>query len=122
MQLITKSYLTSIIFRAVNATLLIRRASQKNILYYLNYPTATDEELMDFTQSCPYFDAGLKEYLLEIITDESIIISQLWETAFIVKTKEWSTSNQWLHVDVIVSIGFYPAQINSNPDCLKLPY
>lgn len=122
MQLITKSYLTSIIFRAVNETLDIRRASQKNILFYLVYPNATNDELLDFIQSCPFFDEGLKIYLLEKDGDESIIISQHWETAFIVKTKQWANSKQWLHDDVIVTIGFYAAHLKSNNDSLKLPY
>ena len=122
MQLITKSYLTSIIFRAVNETLDTRRASQKNILYYLNYPTATSEELLDFIDSCPFFDTGLKTYLLASFSDESIIIGQHWETAFIVKTRQWASSGQWLHVDVIVSIGFYAGHLNRGADCIKLPY
>lgn len=122
MQLITKNYLTSIIFRAVNETLEIRRASQKNLLFYLDYPTATEEELLDFIQSCPFYDAGLQQYLMPPSIEESIIISQLWETSFIVKTKQWANANQWLHVDVIFSIGFYTKYFNSNPETLKLPY
>ena len=122
MQLITKSYLTSIIFRAVNTTLETRRASQKNILFYLDYPSATEEELLDFIQSCPFYDAGLQEYLSPNTNGESIIISQPWETTFIVKTKQWANSDQWLHVDVIFSIGFYAKYSNVNPDTLKLPY
>ena len=122
MQLITKSYLTSVIFRAIHETLDTRRASQKNILFYLNYPSSTNEEFMDFIQSCPFYDLGLKEYLLKNNNEQSIIISQHWETAFIVKSREWARSCGWLHVDVILSIGFYSALLNSHPNCLKLPY
>ena len=122
MQSITKTYLTDIIFRAINETIEIRRASQKNNLYYLNYPFATNEELFDFIQSIPYFDEKLKQFLMGKLNDENTIISQSWETAFIVKCKTWAQNDYWLHVDVILSVGFYAEYIKKHNDCLTLPY
>ena len=122
MQLISRSYLTGIVFRAINNTIQERRASQQNQLFYLNYPTATEEEFWDFIQSIPYFDAELKNFLISKLADESIIVSQPWETSFIVKTKQWASTNEWLHVDVIVSLGFYAEYFMLSPDYLKLPY
>ncbi len=122
MQSITKIYLTDIIFRAINQTIQLRRASQKNHLHYLNYPTARQEEILDFIQSMPYFDEQLKKFLMGKLTETTIIISQNWETAFIVKCKSWAHSNDWLHKDTIFSIGFYPEYIIRRKDSLTLPY
>ena len=122
MQSITKTYLTDIIFRTINQTIQVRRASQKNHLHYLNYPTARQEEILDFIQSTPYFDEQLKNFLMGKLNDTTIIISQNWETAFIVKCKSWAHSNDWLHKDTIFSIGFYPEYITRRKDSLTLPY
>ena len=122
MQSITKTYLTDIIFRAINQTILVRRASQKNHLHYLNYPTARQEEILDFIQSIPCFDEDLKKFLMGKLNENTIIISQNWETAFIVKCKSWAHSSDWLHKDTIFSIGFYPEYIFRRKDSLTLPY
>ncbi len=122
MQSITKTYLTDIIFRTINQTIQIRRASQSNHLYYLRYAIATNEELYDFIQSIPYFDERLKCFLIGKLNDTTIIISQTWETSFIIKIKAWAESDIWLHTDPIFSIGFYPEYIPKQKDFLTLPY
>ena len=122
MQSITRTYLTDLLFRAVSETIHTRRTSQKNLLFYLDYPTATTEELLDFILSIPYFDERLKNFLLGNLKEETTIISQLWETAFIVKTKAWAASDEWLHVDVILSIGFYAEHTKQGVAFLTLPY
>jgi len=122
MQFITRTYLTDIIFRGINETIQPRRMSQKNHLFYLHYPTATKDELLDFIESIPYFDDRLKDFLMGNLPNDNTIISQAWETSFIVKTKLWATSNDWLHVDVILSIGFYTKYVKANKDLLTLPY
>ena len=122
MQSITTTYLTDIIFRSINATIPIRRESQKNHLFYLNYPAATEDEVVDFILSIPYFDERLKDFLMGNLNSETTIISQAWETAFIVKCTTWAASNDWLHVDNIISIGFYAAYFKRFKDCLTLPY
>ena len=122
MQLITKAYLTDIIVRAVNETIEQRRASQKNKLYHMAVGVANEEELLYFIQSIPDFDERLKNFLLEQQKDASTIISQAWETSFIVKCKTWAQSNDWLHKDPIVSVGFYPKCIINWRDVLSLPY
>ena len=122
MQSITKTYLTDIIFRAINETIQVRRASQKNHLHYLQYPTAREEEILDFIQSIPCFDERLKNFLMSSQEDTATIVSQSWETAFIVKCKSWAHHNDWLHKDPIFSIGFYPEYITKRKDFLTLPY
>ena len=122
MQSITKNYLTDIIFRTINQTIQVRRASQRNHLYYLQYATATNDELLDFIQSIPCFDERLKSFLMGRSNESTIIISQTWEIAFMVKTKTWAQSNTWLHTDPIFAIGFYPEYITKGKDFLTLPY
>ena len=122
MQSITATYLTDIIFRAINETILVRRASQKNHLHYLNYPTAREEEIVDFILSISYFDEQLKKFLMDKQNETTTIISQTWETTFIVKCKSWAYNNDWLHKDPICLIGFYPEYITKRKDSLRLPY
>lgn len=122
MQSIIKTYLTDIIFRTINETIQTRRASQKNHLHYLRYTAATEEEIVDFIQSIPYFDDQLKSFLMNQQNEITIIISQTWETAFIIKCKSWAHSNDWLHKDPICLIGFYPEYITKRKDALRLPY
>lgn len=122
MQSVTKAYLTDIILRVINKTIQTRRESQNNHLYYLQYGSATNDELWDFIQSIPYFDERLKNFLVGKLNDKNIIISQTWETSFIVKVKTWAESNTWLHTDPIFSIGFYPEYITNRKDFLTLPY
>jgi len=97
MQSISKAYLADIIFRMINETIDIYRNSKKNRFYYEPYPTATDEEIIDFIHSIPYFDERLKDFLLGNIQEETIIISQTWEIEFIKKCKVWVQSFEWLH-------------------------
>ena len=121
MQSITIAYLTGIILRVVNETIQLRRAAQKNHLYYLHYPAVKEDELTDFIQSIPYFDERLKNFLLDKLCDKTIVISQAWENLFIVKSKAWAKSDTWLYTDPIISIGFYP-EYNKDKDFLTLPY
>jgi hypothetical protein len=122
MQLITKAYLADIITRTIGPTIQIRRSSQNSHLYNLQNSAVTNDELWIFIQSIPYFDEGLKKFLMGKHGDSNIIISQTWETAFLVRVKQWAESNTWLHTDPIFSIGFYPQYITSGKDFLTLPY
>jgi hypothetical protein len=122
MQLVTKSYLTDIIFRTIRPGIQIRRASQSNHLHYLQFSAATNDELWAFIQSIPYFDERLKDFLMGKAGDSNIIISQTWETNFIIRVKQWADSHTWLHTDPIFSIGFYPQYITRGKDFLTLPY
>lgn len=122
MQSITKTYLTDIVFRAISETINTRRVSQKNNLFYLDYPTPTEEEVADFIQSIPYFDKRLKNFLLGELDENTTIISQAWETAFIVKCKTWAKSDDWLHVDMMLFTRFYGAYAMIDTACLTLPY
>jgi len=122
MQLVTKFYLADIVVRAISPGIQLRRASQNNHLHYLQFSTPTNDELWAFIQSIPYFDQRLRDFLTGKQGESNIIISQTWETNFIIRVKQWADSNTWLHIDPIFSIGFYPQYITRGKDFLSLPY
>ncbi len=78
--------------------------------------------MLDFIQSIPYFDEKLKQFLNGGKGSDITIVSQTWETAFLIKCTTWANSKHWLHQDVIFSIGFYPQYLTSAKDALTLPY
>jgi hypothetical protein len=122
MQSITKTYLTDLLVRTINQTIQIRRVSQHKQLPYLQYTTATTDELLDFIASIPYFDEGLKNFLMGKQNDTIIIISQAWETSFMVRAKAWAESEAWLYINPIFAIGFSTQQLTREKDSLTLPY
>ncbi len=122
MKAITKEYLADIIFRAINKTIDTHRNSKKNAFYYEPFPTATDEEILDFIQSTPYFDVRLKDFLLGNLVDETIIISQSWEIEFLKKTLSWAEGFEWLHGNTYFLSEAHISGIRKQSGCLTLPY
>ena len=122
MKAITRDYLTDIIFRTINKTIDIHRNSKKNSFYYEPYPTATDEEILDFIHSIPYFDERLKNFLIGNLTDATIIISQTWEIEFLKKTLTWAGSFEWLHGNDYFLSEAHISSIKKHAEFLGLPY
>ena len=122
MTAITKDYLAGIIFRVINKTIEIHRNSKKNSFYYEPYPTATDEEILDFIQSIPWFDERLKNFLVGNLDDKTIIISQLWEIEFLKKTLLWAESFEWLHGNDYFLSEAHISSIKKHAGALSLPY
>ena len=122
MKAITRDYLTDIIFRTINKTIDIHRNSKKNSFYYEPYPTATDEEILDFIHSIPYFDERLKNFLIGNLTDATIIISQTWEIEFLKKTLSWAGSFEWLHGNDYFLSEAHISSIKKHAEFLGLPY
>ncbi len=120
MQSITKTYLIDIISRAVNKTIWARRASQ-NPSCYVHCAAVNEQEVNDFIQSIPYFDEKLKAFLLDK-NDNATIISQSWETTFIIKSKSWAESNIWLQANPLLTIGWQAGSIRPDSQFLTLPY
>ena len=101
MQAITKNYLLDIIGRLAYRSIHLRRQSKENLDFYdiqNNWPL-TGEEIVEFIFLIPFFDERLKDFLLGNIPEHTIIISQAWETEFIVKCNAWIESSEWLHAD-----------------------
>src|SRR4051794_39915580 len=99
MNSITKDYLAAIIFKKISATIDKHRESKKYQSDNEPYPGATDEEVLDFIVSIPYFHDRLKDFLLGNLVESTIIISQSWENEFIKKIQLWAESYEWLHGD-----------------------
>lgn len=122
MTAITREYLGGTIYRVINKTIDQHRASKKNAFFYEPYPTATDEEILDFIHSIPYFDERLKNFLAGNLKEETIIISQAWETEFFKKTMLSGESFEWLHGNNYFLSEPHISNIKKNGIFLTLPY
>lgn len=95
MQLITADYLVDIITKYINATIGTRRKITEN--NFNREPlNVTDEEIVDFIMSIPYFDNKIKDFIFGNIAEPSVIISQTWEIEFIKRCDIWSKDAVWL--------------------------
>ena len=119
---VTGEYLITIIEQYVNRTIGIRRNhSIEKLIHEIVYE-ATNEELADFILSIPYFDERIKNFILGISNEQTIIISQSWEIALIVRTRKWAESDEWLYGDFRLSMGAYDGQVKGDAGFLTLPY
>jgi hypothetical protein len=122
MNSITKDYLTGIIFKRISETIDQYRESKKQPFDNEPYPGATDEEVLDFIISIPYFDEKLKDFLLGNLVEDTIIISQTWENEFIKKARLWADSFEWLHGNDYFLSEAHVSGINKEGVFLGLPY
>ena len=97
MNSITKEYLVELIFKKISDTIDIHRMSKRHLFDYRPCSLPTEDEVMDFIISIPYFDDKLKDFLIGNLGESTIIISQSWENEFIIKTRLWTESVEWLH-------------------------
>ena len=74
---ITGEYLLNIIERHVNRTIGARRNYPNEMPIAEYYYVATNEEIVDFIFSIPYFDIKLKNFLLGNVDLQNIIISTI---------------------------------------------
>lgn len=122
MNSITKDYLGEIIFKKISETIDKHRESKRHQFDNEPYPGATDEEILDFIISIPYFDEKLKDFLLGNLVEDTIIVSQSWENEFIKKTVLWAESFEWLHGDDYFLSQEHISGINKEKMFLTLPY
>ncbi|MEO6547041.1 MAG: hypothetical protein ABIN94_03550 [Ferruginibacter sp.] len=122
MNSITKDYLTGIIFKKISETIDKRRESRKHQFDNEPYPGATDEEVLDFIISIPYFDEKLKDFLLGNLAETTIIISQSWENEFIKNTNLWCSSYEWLFGNDYFLNEAEISRMNKDKAFLTLPY
>lgn len=122
MNSITKDYLTGIIFKKISETIDQRRDARRHQFDNEPYPGATDEEVLDFIITIPYFDEKLKDFLLGNIGEPTIIISQAWEIEFIKKTILWTQSFEWLHGNDYFVNEPQGSSIDKGKSFLTLPY
>ena len=119
---ITAEYLIPFIERHVNRTIGIRRNHSIQEIMPESVYEATNEELADFILSIPYYDQKIKDFILGTSGEKTIIISQAWEIAFIVRAKKWAESEEWLQEAFPLSIDLQADPLKGNNDFLTLPY
>ncbi len=122
MKAITRDYLTDIIFRTINKTIDLHRASKKNRFFYEPFPSATDEEVLDFIHSIIYFDDELKNFLVGNLIEKTIIVSQSWEIEFLKKVMLWAQSFEWIQGNSYYLSEAHIKLIKQKAVCLGLPY
>ncbi|MEO6231609.1 MAG: hypothetical protein ABJB11_08560 [Ferruginibacter sp.] len=122
MQSITRTYLTDIIYRMMDTSIQLHRASKGTANYGSTHPHATDEEIIDFIVTIPYLDEELKYFLLGNEMEETIIISQSWEIEFIKKCASWVQSFEWLMGDNYYLSDAHISSLRKEARCLTLPY
>jgi hypothetical protein len=89
--------------------------------YFAKEITAiTEEELIDFIATIPYFTIELKDFLMGNLTVQTIIISQDWEKDFARKSIAWATNPTWTEMDMsFLAASFKNVVIG---DALTMPY
>ena len=122
MNSITNDYLTGIVFKKISETIDLHRESKQHQFDNEPYPGATDEEVLDFIISIPYFDQKLKDFLLGNLSEATIIVSQTWENEFIKQTLLWAESFEWLHGNDYFIGEAQVSSINKDKSFLTLPY
>ncbi|MEO5945115.1 MAG: hypothetical protein ABIP30_03890 [Ferruginibacter sp.] len=122
MTAITNEYLGEIILRIINKNIATHRASKNNVNEQKNFPCATNVELLDFIQTIPYLDVSVKNFLVGNLKQETIIISQAWETQFIKHCILWAESFEWLHGNNYFLSDAHISSIKKNVSSLTLPY
>ncbi len=118
---VTGEYLINIIERHVSATISCRRNHVEGSPAIADAPL-TNGEIADFILSIPYFDEGLKNFILGNAAEKNMIVSQAWEIAFILRTKKWGEGECWLQNKYSIPGGRRDAFIKPSPDFLSLPY
>ena len=118
MKSITRIYLASIIYIVIHKN---NEQHEEEDGWFGNYYfAATDEKVLDFIISIPYFDNGLKDFIVGNLKEQSIIITSEWEDEFIDKCFLWAESKQWPRGLAAV---FNKALNNDETvSLLKLPY
>ena len=96
MQSITADYLVDIITKYVNTTI-CRRRNLPQEYFMPKTINASDEEIVDFILSLPYFDDRIKDFIFGNIPESAIIISQLWEIEFMKRCQLWANEDEWLN-------------------------
>ena len=80
----------------------------------------TEDEIMDFIISVPYFTVELKDFLMGNLSVQIIIISQEWEKDFTRKAVAWATNPNWTEADMsFLSDSYRNIKIT---DFLSMPY
>lgn len=117
---VTSEYLVAVVERHLSKTIALRR--QAGGFDNNSHAAATNEEIADFILSIPFFHNSLKDFIMGNTAVQTIIVSQSWEIAFIIRTKKWAESQDWLQSANQPAPKFYLAAPAAVSDSLNLPY
>ena len=99
MKNIVSDYLLNLLCDCIKTTIHYRRKMVSHQgLFKTDDPT--NEEIIDFVYSIPYFDEGLKDFMLEHLQLHAIIIDDTWEQLFIKKSIAWAIHPDWTQTDL----------------------
>lgn len=122
MNSITKEYLATIIIGKIAEDISIHRKFRQQPCEDYSCPVPTDEEVLDFIITIPYFDDKLKDFLIGNLKETTVITSQAWENEFIRKTNCWAKSLEWLHGEDPDVTRLHRENAQSHFSFLSLPY
>jgi hypothetical protein len=118
---VTGEYLINIIERHVSATIISKRNHVEGFNIAPDAPL-TNEEIADFILSIPYFDEGVKNFILGNAAEKNMIVSQAWEIAFILRTKKWAEAECWVQNKYSIYHACNESFTKQSTDFLRLPY
>jgi len=116
---ITRQYLLYVINDCVTITIHYRRKIAEN--YFAKETVeVTEEELIDFIATIPYFTIELKDFLMGNLPVQTIIISQDWEKNFTRKSIAWATNPKWTETDMSFLAKSFKEEVIG--EALTMPY
>ena len=116
---ITRAYLLHLIKDCITVSIHHRRNVSQNY-FAKEIVEITEDEMIDFITSIPYYTVELKDFLIGNLSVQVIIISQHWEKDFIAKGITWATDTKWTAADMSFLSNCYKNVVVT--DFLSLPY
>ena len=116
---ITRAYLLHLIKDCITVSIHHRRNVSQNY-FAKEIVEITEDEMIDFITSIPYYTVELKDFLIGNLSVQVIIISQHWEKDFIAKAITWATDTKWTAADMSFLSNCYKNVVVT--DFLSLPY
>lgn len=116
---ITRAYLLYLIKDYIKLTIHHRRNIPRNY-FAEELVEITEEEIIDFIISIPYLTVELKDFLMENLSVQMIIVSKEWEKDFTRNAVAWATDGKWTAADMSFLCNSY--KNIKITDLLSLPY
>jgi len=99
MNSITRTELIAQIRLAIEASIALHRQSKGRYAVQDDSLPVAAIEIRAFIYSSPFYSDALKDFLRGKKEETTPATSQ-WVSAFILKTKTWATSHEWLHAPI----------------------
>jgi hypothetical protein len=112
MSFITGYYLMNLIFMEISGSIRIHRESKETSFLYDHHDFASEDEIVDFIRSTPYYSLELKAFLLRPDDNAGMLATHAWIQQFMIHTELWARSDEWL---------YYDADYIANPEMNRAP-